>query len=167
MTSPAGGDEYSTAVQRLQAYIEQLSNLAEERLGLQQASARQPEVLYNLWNAISETLGELRAVVTDEKVKDAIRLRQLAFDEIVDPIYQHMQADYEDKTLLFDAWGKYRHRLRAELDILGSWSSGLIIATSALIGHMREATVFTGLPGGSCGPRPDDNHRRGERSEVS
>lgn len=139
MSSPVESNDYLSAVQRLQALISELRDLAEERLGLQHISAKQPDRLSNLWEAISLTLAQIRAITHDSATREAARDRQLAFDEIVDPIYQHMSYKYSDPTQAFDAWGKYRHRLRAELDVLGAWASALIIASCVLMGGMRLA----------------------------
>jgi hypothetical protein len=128
MTSPAGDSEYVSAVQRLNSYIEELKGLAEQRLGLQRVSDQQPKRLLDLWDAISTTLSQISAISTDEATKIAAREEQLKFDEVVDPIHQHMIYSYPNPRQAFEAWSHYRRNLRAELDILANWVSNLTLA---------------------------------------
>lgn len=128
MSSPAGGSEYVSAVQRLNYYIGELRNLAEQRLGLQRVSNDDPKRLLDLWDAVSTTLSQISAVSTDGPTKIAAREEQLKFDEVVENIHQHMLYSYPDQRQAFEAWSYYRRSLRAELDVLANWISNLIIA---------------------------------------
>lgn len=123
MSRPAESSEYFSAVQRLRTLISELQEMAEQRLAMQQAPSR----LWNLLNAISEALRIVRATSTDSKTGEAARDRELQFDEIADPIIDHLKRQYADETQASAAWANCRRNLRAELDNLDTWTSYLLI----------------------------------------
>ena len=144
MSHPAESNEYTSAVQRLRSQISDLRDLAEERLGLQQTSKNDPGHLWNLLDAISVTLSKVVMNTNDEATRVAARDRQLAFDETTDPIFEHMNYKYPDAIQAFEAWGRCRHRLRVELDILAGWASDLIITTLVIVSQISPVDVRIG-----------------------
>ena len=135
MPQGAGADEYSLAVRRLRIHVHDLRALCEERLGIQRVASEDPAQLVTLFDLISEVLNEVggHASVSDEDLAAAARERQLSFDKITDPIFQHMNQRYRDPNQLSEAWANHRYNLRKELDILLPWVSSLPIILNAIM----------------------------------
>jgi hypothetical protein len=133
MSQAAESDGYRSAVRRLKIHLTDLADLCEERLGLQRVASDNPYMLSSLLNAISEVLQEVCASTADEALRIAARYRELSFDQVTDPMLQHMTYQYSEATQAFEAWSKYRRQLREELDVLGTWASELLIATYVIM----------------------------------
>ncbi len=89
---------------------------------------QEPGRLWNLLDAVSAALRIVRATSADTETADAARDRELKFDEIADPIFDHMNRHYDDAAKASAAWAACRRNLRAELDNLENWTSYLFIA---------------------------------------
>lgn len=134
MSGQAEGSQYFSAVQHLRDLITELQELAEQRFGMQ----RDPRRLWGLLDAVSQSLRIVRATCTDTTTADAARDRELEFDEIVDPIFDHIERRYDDAIKDSAAWATCRRNLRAELDNLDSWASCLLVAVCFLAGGLYE-----------------------------
>jgi hypothetical protein len=123
VSEPAESSAYFSAVERLRSLISELQEMAEQRKGLQRAPAR----LWSLLDAISQALQVVRANTADAETSTAARDRELQFDEIADPIFDHLQRQYDDEAQASAAWAHCRRNLRAELDNLDGWASSLLL----------------------------------------
>ena len=137
MSEPAESSAYFSAVERLRNLISELQKIAEQRMGLQRAPAQ----LWNSLDAISQTLRVVRATTTDAETRAAARDRELQFDEIVDPIFDHLQRRYDDEAQASAAWAKCRRNLRSELDNLDGWASSLLLVVYLLASSLCRSEI--------------------------
>jgi hypothetical protein len=127
MSDPAGGGDYVSVVERLNAYIAELHDLVERRQGLQQASDERPEHLVELWDTISKALAQISAITADKALKTAAREQKYKFDEVADNMYQHMLKNYSSDREEMENYSRFRRGLRAQLDLLADWVSNLTL----------------------------------------
>jgi hypothetical protein len=104
-------------------------------------ASNDPQLLWSLLDAIPEELNKVSTNTIDDATGIAARARELSFDEIIDPIFQHMNQYYRDPTQAFEVWGRYRRRLREELDALGTWASELLIASYVILAGLSHADL--------------------------
>lgn len=117
MQQVAGEDDYLSTIRALEIHVDELRNICEKRLEFQRIASSDPFRLRNLFHSISDTLGEAVALAPDQNTAAAARKRQLMFDEVTDPIFEHINGSNYSPEIK----AKDRSGLRGEIDILRKW----------------------------------------------